>query len=367
VKRTSSFGLEGWEDKMLQRCPPNGPDPPFVMEGDVWIAPTGRVVVALNSAADPLIRVWRSVDNGLTFSCLGALQQGPVIGGPVIPDRLFVIASTLSAGSYFSEISAGISTIGGNAGHTTWGSTLGGDTGAWVTLDPHVHVALTGPGSEIPLGHDTYLDTAKPLGQGFNAGTQMVTLSNGALYSPYDIAWTNDGIVWHRPLDFMSFPPFALTSLVSLPSTPLSFPVSDVQNGYAMWDASSAGVLFAVRERNTTAGWVIDYKWYDGSWHDGARTITLSDEPRWDPLEADESADYVAAVKSFGTKLGILTRDGTSDVLFQIQDATSPAPTVVTDVLGTSETSAHFPNLVYDRDGRAVALFQGKVAYALTP
>jgi hypothetical protein len=372
VYRTTTFGAI-WENLTMPACPPAPYPSADHMEGDAFVTPNGHVIVTMNSPTDALLRIWKSADGLQPFNCIGTLenQQGTPGGPTGNNDRMFGISSSLSptilgvcpktGEGYMSRISSGVSALGGSLGHTTWTSLLSVD-GSWFNTDPHVHVAAPGA---IPLLHDQYLNAAKPLAQGYGSGTQLVTLSSGALYSPYDIAWTRDGLNWCRPENWQTFPPYALESLQTLPPLPVPFPISDYQNGYGMWDASSAGVLFAVRQHNTTTGWEINYKWYDGTWHDGGAVIHLAAEPAWSAFEA---SDHAGAVKSFGSLLGILTRDGTKDILIRIPNATSASPVPVIDLLGDTVNAERFPNLVFDRDGRAIATFgAGRVAYALTP
>lgn len=326
----------------------------FYPEGDVVVAPNRDVLTAWVSTANlhaPAVYVKTAQAN--------AFAARPVAGPVPVPDRPAIMVSSAApdAGgeggvsvpiNYIGIVEAG---LGLPAAKRTYASLDGGLT--WVVppvAPPHL------PGvpvleAALPLGKDPYLDYAKPLGQGMRQGTgpHFIPLSDGAVFSPEAVRWSKDLVTWYQPPDAGAFPHFQ------------SFPFLS-EDDWPWWEASSAGVLFVVRVTEDE-GWKVQYKWYDGAWHDGGCEVPLSDEPNY--LLGPQQA----AVKSHGTLLGINTREGDQDVLIRIWNASSLSPVCHKELIGQGSSGrTDFPALGFDRQGRAIVSYtSGYVGYATTP
>jgi hypothetical protein len=336
-QKSTDAGLT-WNDVPL--TPPNlgiG----VVPEGDIIVAPNGDILVTWLSPDLPhTTPVWVSTNGGATFTFKPLTVPNPV------PDRPWIASSATTPPNPSNPIQPNpyLSVIEGGIGvKLTYAS---GDRG--TTWYPKSEPSLTplAPFVPYPAGlSNPYLDFAKPLGQGFPS--KILSLGNGQFFNIQSKRFSYDFVNWNT-----------LDAAVGWPS-PANFP---------WWDSASDGTLYAVQVVPVAGTWTVKYKWFDGAaWHDGATSVALSAQPDY-LIGLTPTHVINAAVKSFGSTLGINTRQGTQDVLIRITNANTASASATKELIGPGSGARYdYPNLVFDSSGRAVTTYNSaNVAYAQT-
>lgn len=327
-------------------------------EGDLAVAPNGDLISGwLDLANEQGTRIALSTNGGATW------VTKLVVGPQAFPDRPWVFASGASPAGlgqpapYLGLAQAGDAGDGLDDVRLIWASNDRAETWALPYGAPPAQPVLTAP---VPLAPETFLDYAKPMGQGGfeenpvqigHDGTKFVALSGGAVLDAEKQAWTTDFVVWHTVPAPGTWPAYA---------------------DWPWWDAASDGTIYAVRVAQVGSTWTVQYQWYDGVWHPGAATATLTAKPVYaggllgPPWEPDHRA---AAVKAHGSLLGVNTRQGTQDVLIRFANAAGPTPVVTKELIGGGCGGRYdFPNLAFDQAGRAITSYCSSLAaYATAP
>lgn len=316
-------------------------------EGDIIVAPNGDILTNWLTVDYPhTAALYVSTNGGTTF------QLKPLSGVYGFPDRPWIVTSAtvpadpsnpLQPSPYSAVAEAG------TGAKVHWVSGTRGE--AWY---PKVAALLASqvPVEPFPVGvANPYLDYSKPFAQGY--ASKYLVLGNGQILDLLSKRLTYDFVEWTTFSGSGTWP---------------------AVNQYPWWDTAADGTIYAAGFFTVGGVWQIKYKWFDGTWHDGAVQPTLTAKPDYPnglgTGSAPASHDAFMAIKSHGAMLGFNTRQGFQDVLIRIDNATSPSATWTKDVVGPGGSTNErydYPNLVFDSQGRAIMSYKGSwVAYATT-
>lgn len=341
--KTSNAG-SSWIEVSL--APIGNSEIAVVPEGDIQVAPNGDILTVWLDPGQPhTAPLWISTDGGASFN-----ERLTASGPNPAPDRPWIMTGATEPVSTDPLVGVPYSTLV-NAGTGAKINYVSPDRGTtWYTMLVPLSPVLA-PLTAFPaLGANAYMDYAKPLAQG--DPTDLLALPSGEFVDLNGHRFTRDFLQWNS---------FGAAG----------WPTAGPQHWF---DSGSDGKLWFVQIAQVSGTWTVSYKFYNGSWHNGNATQTLTAQPDF-PLGLSVSGgpashDVLAAVKSHGTTLAVNTRQGLQDVLVRFANADAASPTATKELIGpggNANKRYDFPNLVFDSSGRAVASFDSDgVAYAQT-